>query len=138
MSSQVHTLRGMHFQLAPLAQSKIIRVLSGAIFDVAVDLRLGSKTFGKWFGVELTAHQNNQLYLPSQFAHGFLTLEPNVVVGYKVSNFYSRAHERSLNWADEEIGIAWPLYKGELPLLSDKDAVAPRLVELRSELKTHQ
>ena len=134
-SAENYTLRGLHFQLPPLAQAKIVRVLSGRIFDVAVDLKPSSVTYGQWLGVELTAEKQNQLYIPAGFAHGFLTLTPNAVIAYKVSAPYSRAHDRSLNWADPTVAILWPLPKGTRPKLSDKDEKAPLLPRLASELK---
>ena len=135
LSTEKFTLRGLHFQLAPFAQAKIVHVLQGRIFDVAVDIRPGSATFGKWFAVELTAERQNQLYLPGGFAHGFLTLEPDTVIAYKVSNSYSKAHDRSLNWADPALAIAWPVPQGTKPMLSEKDEAAPMLAALQSELK---
>ncbi|MBG1230985.1 dTDP-4-dehydrorhamnose 3,5-epimerase [Aestuariivirga litoralis] len=134
-SAPAFTLRGLHFQLPPFAQAKIVRVLKGRIFDVAVDLRRASKTFGQWVGVELSAEKFNQLYVPRGFAHGFLTLEPDVLVAYKVSHYYSGAHDRSLSWADASLGIAWPLPEGVSPVLSAKDAAAPKLEALQDELK---
>jgi len=133
-SALPYTLRGMHFQLQPMAQAKIVRVLNGSIFDAVVDLRPESSHFGKWLSVVLRADQMNQLYVPEGFAHGFLTLEPDVQVAYKVSNFYSTAHDRSLNWADAEVGIDWPLPSGVKPILSDKDRSAPDLKKLKSDL----
>lgn len=126
-SRNKYTLRGMHLQLAPFAQAKLVRVLSGSVFDVFVDLRGKSKTYGKWIGITLSATKFNQLYIPVGFAHGFLTLEPHVEVQYKVNNHYAKDEERSLRWDDPKIAIDWPLPKNSLPLLSDKDAVAPLL-----------
>jgi len=134
LSISIYTLRGLHFQIAPFAQAKIVRVLRGSIYDVAVDLRAGSSTFGKWLGVTLDATKMNQLYIPKGFAHGFLTLENNVEVAYKVSERYSKGHDRCLNWADAEVGIAWPMPKGTMPQLSEKDRAAPKLRELMVEL----
>jgi dTDP-4-dehydrorhamnose 3,5-epimerase len=135
LSVETHTLRGMHFQLPPFAQAKIVRVVAGRIFDVAVDLRAQSPTYGKWIGVELSSDTGNQLYVPLGFAHGFLTQEPNTVVAYKVSNNYSKTHDRCLNWADADVAIAWPLPKPATPMLSDKDRNAPMLRSLAVELK---
>ena len=137
-STENYTLRGLHFQLPPFAQAKIVRVLAGRIFDVAVDIRPSSATFGQWIGVELAAEKQNQLYIPAGFAHGFLTLTPEVVIAYKVSAAYSRAHDRSLNWADPALSIRWPLPKGGIPKLSEKDENAPMLSSLASELKDSQ
>ena len=135
LSTEKFTLRGLHFQLPPFAQAKIVRVLSGRIYDVAVDIRPGSSTFGKWLGVELTAERQNQIYIPSGFAHGFLTLEPNAIIAYKVSNIYSKVHDRSLNWADPAVGITWPMPPASKPILSEKDEAAPVLASLQSELR---
>lgn len=126
-SEKKYTLRGLHLQLAPFAQAKLVRVLSGSIFDVAVDLRGKSKTYGQWVGVTLSATKFNQLYIPAGFAHGFLTLEPHVAVQYKVNNYYAKGEERSLRWDDAELAINWPLPENMSPLLSDKDAIAPLL-----------
>ena len=137
-STENYTLRGLHFQLPPFAQAKIVRVLSGRIFDVAVDIRPLSETFGKWLSLELTAEKQNQLYIPAGFAHGFLTLTPDVVIAYKVSATYSRSHDRSLNWADPALAIRWPLLNGMSPKLSEKDENASMLSSLASELKDSQ
>lgn len=126
-SEKEYTLRGLHLQLAPYAQAKLVRVLSGSIFDVAVDLRGHSKTYGQWIGVTLSASKFNQLYVPEGFAHGFLTLEPHVSVQYKVNSHYSKNDERALRWDDADLAINWPLPEKTVPLLSDKDAVAPLL-----------
>ena len=133
-SKEAFTLRGLHFQLPPFAQAKIIRALRGKIFDVAVDLRPASPTFGKWLSAILSADDMNQFYVPTGFAHGFLTLEPDVEVAYKVSNYYSKDHDRSLNWADSCLAIHWPLPAGAKPILSEKDAKAPGLSALKHEL----
>lgn len=119
-------LRGLHYQLPPHAQGKLVRVVSGAAFDVAVDIRKGSPTFGKWAGVELSASNRKQFWIPGGFAHGFLALEDNTEFLYKTTDFWSAPSERSLRWDDPEIGIAWPL--DGAPLLSGKDAGAPGIV----------
>jgi dTDP-4-dehydrorhamnose 3,5-epimerase len=126
-SAEKGVLRGLHFQIAPQAQDKLIRVLRGSIFDVAVDIRRGSATYGKWVSCELSAAKFNQLLIPKGFAHGFLTLEPDVEVLYKVSAPYAPDCDRGIAWNDPDIGIAWPLAPGEQPVLSGKDAAAPRL-----------
>lgn len=126
-SAEKGVLRGLHFQIAPVAQDKLIRVLKGSIFDVAVDIRKGSATYGKWVSCELSAAKFNQLLIPKGFAHGFLTLEPDVEVLYKVSAPYAPECDRGIAWNDPEIGIAWPLQAGQQPVLSGKDAAAPRL-----------
>lgn len=119
------TLRGLHYQLAPKSQTKLIRATRGSIFDVAVDLRQSSPTFGKWFGIELTAENKKQLLVPKGFAHGFMTLTEDVEVQYKVDELYSPEHDRSLLWSDGTIGIEWPL--DVEPVISDKDKNAPEL-----------
>jgi dTDP-4-dehydrorhamnose 3,5-epimerase len=133
-SEQAYTLRGLHFQLAPVSQAKLVRVISGSIFDVAVDVRRNSPTFGKWVGTTLIADRMNQLYVPEGFAHGFLTLETKVEVFYKVSNFYSKQHDRSVLWNDPALEIAWPLPAGATPHLSAKDEAAPDLTQILDQL----
>ncbi len=128
-SADAGTVRGLHYQLAPVAQHKLIRVLRGAIFDVAVDIRQGSPTYGRWVGVELSADAWNQLLVPVGFAHGFMTLVPDCEVLYKVSAPWSRDHERAIAWNDPELAIAWPTLD-VAATLSDKDQVAPRLAEV--------
>lgn len=128
-SKQIYTLRGLHFQVAPCEQAKLVRVLKGSIFDVAVDIRKTSPTYGKWIAVTLTADRFNQLYVPAGFAHGFLTLEANVEVFYKVSALYAKSHEQTIRWNDPGINIAWPLPKGSKPLLSARDADAPAFLK---------
>lgn len=128
LSGQVGTVRGLHFQTAPFAQDKLVRVLRGAIFDVAVDLREGSQTYGQWVGLELSQENWTQLYVPAGFAHGFMTLLPDTEVLYKVSAPYSKAHEGAILWNDPDLNIAWPEV-GPVTL-SEKDKVAPRLRDL--------
>jgi len=120
------TIRGLHFQTHPFAQAKLIRVLRGKVLDVAVDLRRSSATFARHLTVELSAGDGNQLFVPVGFAHGFCTLEPDTEVFYKVTNVYSLAHERGINWADPTLGIHWPVAKDQA-ILSDKDRVLPLL-----------
>lgn len=120
------TLRGLHYQLPPMAQDKLVRVSHGRILDVAVDIRKASPTYGKWLGVELSAARGNQLLVPKGFAHGFVTLEPGTVVSYKVSAPYSREHDRAISFADPDIGIEWGFPAGQLTL-SQKDLAAPLL-----------
>ncbi|MFM7550467.1 MAG: dTDP-4-dehydrorhamnose 3,5-epimerase [Cyanobacteriota bacterium] len=124
-------LRGLHYQLEPEPQGKLVRCPVGAIFDVAVDLRRSSPTFGQWVGAELSAENQQQLWVPVGFAHGFLTLSEAAEVLYKASGFWSRSCERSLLWNDPELAIAWPLAQlgGSEPLLAQKDAEAPLLAE---------
>lgn len=127
LSARRGVLRGLHYQLPPCAQDKLVRVVRGAIFDVAVDIRKGSPTFKKWIGVELSAQKWNQLLVPKGFAHGFVTLTENTEVVYKVTEYYSPEQDRSIRYDDPDIAIDWPVPVGELQL-SDKDVTAPRLV----------
>lgn len=122
-------LRGLHFQKPPFAQCKLIRVIQGSIFDVAVDLRKNSPTFGKWLGFELTSDNYNMLLVPQGFAHGFCTLVPGTEVQYKVDNFYSPEHDSGIRWNDPDLNIPWPIKE---PVLSAKDAVLPFFKELDS------
>jgi dTDP-4-dehydrorhamnose 3,5-epimerase len=132
-SADVGVLRGLHFQVAPFAQDKLVRVLRGSIFDVAVDLRRGSPTYGKWTSCVLSAREGNQLLVPVGFAHGFVTLEPDVEVLYKVSAPYAPERERGIRWNDPALGIAWPL-EGREPILSGKDASAPFLADIAAQI----
>ena len=132
-SAERGVLRGLHFQLAPFAQDKLIRVLRGSIFDVAVDLRKGSTSYGKWTSCVVSADKWNQLLVPKGFAHGFMTLEPGVEVLYKVSAPYAPEHDRAIRWNDPAIGIQWPL-DGREPVLSAKDGAAPFLADIASEI----
>jgi dTDP-4-dehydrorhamnose 3,5-epimerase len=132
-SAEKGVLRGLHFQLAPFAQDKLIRVLRGSIFDVAVDLRRNSPSYGKWTSSVLSAEAWNQLLVPKGFAHGFLTLEPGAEVFYKVSAPYAPEHDRAIRWNDPAIGIDWPL-GGLAPVLSAKDAAAPLLADVVSDI----
>lgn len=129
MSGRRGTVRGLHFQRPPSAQAKLVRVLRGAIFDVAVDIRAGSASFGRWVGVELSATRGNQLYVPAGFAHGFMTLADDTEVAYKVSTPYAPDQEGAIHWHDPAIGIDWPAL--DVPAsLSGKDQVAPLLADL--------
>ncbi len=121
-------VRGLHYQLPPHGQAKLVRVIKGRIFDVAVDIRKGSKTFGRWVGLEVSADKWNQILVPEGFAHGFVTLEPDTEVLYKVTALHAPAHERSIRFDDLAIGIEWPL-DGVTVTLSAKDAAAPALAE---------
>lgn len=116
--SQQGVLRGLHFQNPPHAQGKLVRVIKGSVFDVAVDIRKNSPTYGKWFGLELTEENKTMMYIPTGFAHGFLTLRDNTIFSYKVTSLYNKASEDCLLWNDPQIGITWNYEK---PLLSEKD-----------------
>jgi dTDP-4-dehydrorhamnose 3,5-epimerase len=123
-SEKVGTLRGLHFQTPPQAQDKLVRVMRGAIFDIAVDIRGGSPQFGRWIGLEISAEKWNQIFIPKGFAHGFVTLQPDTEVIYKVTNYYSPRHDRAIRYDDPAFAIEWP----HLPMpfeLSEKDQAAP-------------
>ena len=124
-------LRGLHYQRPPFAQAKLVRVVKGAIFDVAVDIRHGSPTFGDWCSLIVSAEKWNQILVPVGFAHGLFTLEPDTEVLYKVSAFFSPEHDRVINFADPDIGVDWPL-SGLEPFLSSKDRAAPFLRDVDS------
>lgn len=127
-------LRGLHWQRPPHAQAKLVRCVSGAIFDVAVDLRRGSPSFGQWVGAELSAANHQQLWVPVGFAHGFLTLSEHADVLYKTTDYWNRSCERALHWDDPRLAITWPpLSEQATPLLSEKDAAAPQLEHLGAE-----
>ena len=130
LSAAIGTVRGLHFQAPPHAQAKLVRCGRGAIFDVAVDIRKGSPTYGQWTGYELSAENGAQLFIPAGFAHGFATLLPDSEIVYKCSYYYAPETEGALRWDDPAIGIIWPL-QGD-PILSSKDAVAPCLADLNS------
>jgi len=132
-SMEKGVLRGLHFQVAPFAQDKLIRVLRGSIFDVAVDIRRSSATFGRWVSCILSAAAFNQLLVPKGFAHGFVTLEAETEVLYKVSAPYSAACDRGVFYADPAIGIKWPL-PASGPILSDKDRAAPKLADIIADI----
>ncbi|WP_275786192.1 dTDP-4-dehydrorhamnose 3,5-epimerase [Pararhizobium gei] len=129
LSADAGTVRGLHFQLEPRAQGKLIRCIAGAIFDVAVDIRVGSPTYGKYVSAELTAQNGHQLWIPAGFAHGFCTLQPATEVSYKVTDYYSPEHDRGLRWDDPAIGIDWPDVT-RTAVVSGKDKVQPLLTEL--------
>ncbi|MFL6859022.1 MAG: dTDP-4-dehydrorhamnose 3,5-epimerase [Allosphingosinicella sp.] len=135
-SEAAGVLRGLHYQVAPFAQAKLVRVVRGAIFDVAVDLRPASPSFGRWAGLEISAAAWNQIFLPAGCAHGFVTLEPGTEVLYKVSAPYSPGHERTIRYDDPDIAIAWPGAAAGFTL-SDKDRVAPSFAEARRDLADH-
>jgi dTDP-4-dehydrorhamnose 3,5-epimerase len=129
-SAPAFTLRGLHFQTPLRGQDKLIRCVRGRIFDVAVDVRKGSPTYGEWVGAELSADNGHQLFIPIGFAHGFLTLEPDCEVAYKCSDTYAPDHDGGIAW--DSVDIAWPLPAGAIPKLSDKDARQPTLTDFDS------
>lgn len=129
-SSSKGTLRGLHFQ-HPHGQGKLVQVYSGAVFDVAIDIRAGSHTFGQWFGIELNEQKRNQMYVPPGFAHGFYVLSDTALFSYKCTDFYSPATEACIAWNDLDIGVEWPL-DGK-PLLSEKDAKGLSLSDIPAD-----
>ncbi|WP_027415577.1 dTDP-4-dehydrorhamnose 3,5-epimerase [Aneurinibacillus terranovensis] len=124
LSVETGVLRGLHYQLNPKAQTKVVRVLTGAIYDVVVDIRKSSPTFGQWQGFILSEDNKRQLVVPKGFAHGFCTIVPNTQVMYKVDEYYSPEHDRGILWNDPALGIDWPTSN---PILSEKDKVHPLL-----------
>ena len=134
-SEKKGTLRGLHFQKGEYSQAKLVRVLRGRVYDVAVDLRKGSPTFLKWFGVELTEENKKELFVPRGFAHGFLTLTDNVEFAYKADNYYNKESEGAIRFDDEKIGVDWKLASlgvGEV-IVSDKDKSASKFEELTED-----
>ena len=134
LSAEKGTVRGLHFQTPPFAQDKLVRVARGSVFDVAVDLRQGSRSYGRHVGVVLSAEEWNQILVPTGFAHGFMTLEPDTEIIYKVSDYYAPEHDRGLLWNDPALGIRWPIPEGEA-VLSDKDRGHPRLADLAAPFR---
>lgn len=126
LSRQAGTVRGLHFQTPPYAQAKLVRVLQGSVFDVAVDLRAGSPNYGEWCGTTLSAERAEQLYIPQGFAHGFATLEPDTVIAYRVDAPYAPSCDAGIFWNDPDIGINWP-FDTSKAVLSAKDVALPRL-----------
>jgi dTDP-4-dehydrorhamnose 3,5-epimerase len=124
LSTEAGTIRGLHYQLNPKAQTKIVRALTGAIYDVVVDIRKSSPTFGQWIGVILSEDNKRQIVVPKGFAHGFCTLVTNTQILYKVDDYYSPEHDRGIIWNDPDLDIPWPTSN---PILSDKDMKHPRL-----------
>jgi dTDP-4-dehydrorhamnose 3,5-epimerase len=133
------TIRGLHFQIHPAAQGKLVRCLAGKVFDVAVDLRADSSTYGQWISVLLSPEENNQLWVPVGFAHGFCTLEPNTIISYRVTNYYSAENDKGVAWDDPQIAVEWPDV-ANAGTLSAKDLRQPRLADLPHyfSMKDHQ
>ncbi len=132
LSRERGTIRGLHFQSPPHGQAKLVRCLRGAVFDVAVDIRQGSPTFGHWVGAELSEQNGKQLFIPIGFAHGFMTLMPETEVFYKVSDFYAPIFDSGLRWNDPDIGVEWPEVLREGHFLSEKDERLPFLRQFQS------
>lgn len=126
------TLRGLHYQAPPCAQGKLVQVVRGKVWDVAVDIRFESPTFGEYVGIELSAENKKQFWIPAGFAHGFVALEDDTVFMYKCTNVYSQEHDRGVAWNDAALGIEWPLLESEL-LISDKDRKHPLLKDIDRE-----
>jgi dTDP-4-dehydrorhamnose 3,5-epimerase len=131
LSVEAGTVRGLHFQIEPRAQGKLVRCIAGSILDVAVDIRIGSPTFGQYVQAELTAENGCQVWIPAGFAHGFCTLKPNSIISYKVTDYYSRDHDRGILWNDPELNIRWPV-TAEGAVLSQRDRMQPCLAELET------
>ena len=125
--SQKGVLRGLHYQLNPHAQGKLVRVVQGRAWDVAVDIRQDSPTFGQWVGVELTGENHRQFWIPAGFAHGFIALEDNTQFLYKTTDYYAKECERAIIWNDPTLAIDWPLNQVDKVLVSDKDQVAQHI-----------
>lgn len=128
LSHKVGTVRGLHFQVPPHAQAKLVRCGRGRLFDVAVDIRCGSPTFGRWFGIELSAENGRQLLIPVGFMHGFVTREPDTEIVYKCSDYYAADHDRAVRFNDPQIAIDWGI-DPDTAILSPKDAAAPVLAD---------
>ena len=130
VSERTGTLRGLHFQSPPHAQAKLVRCGRGRLYDVAVDIRRGSPAYGRWFGLELSAQNGRQLYIPAGFLHGFVTLEPDTEIVYKCSDYYAPECDGAVRWDSASLGIDWPLEGA--PQISDKDAAAPDMTDFES------
>ncbi|SMO38685.1 dTDP-4-dehydrorhamnose 3,5-epimerase [Solitalea koreensis] len=127
--SQKGTLRGLHFQAPPFAQGKLVRVISGSVLDIAVDIRTNSATYGQYFSIELSAQNQLQFWIPPGFAHGFITLEDNTIFTYKCTNYYDKNSEGGIVWNDPDLNIEWNIAE---PLISEKDAILSLLQDLKS------
>lgn len=132
-SGPAYVLRGLHYQKKPKAQAKLVRVVSGSIYDVVVDLRSNSSSYGKWKGFELNSEEGSALFVPEGFAHGYMTLVENTIVTYKVSDYYAPETEAGVIWNDPDIGVKWPETK-DGPIVSEKDLLLPRLRDLSGKL----
>ncbi|MCB0480600.1 MAG: dTDP-4-dehydrorhamnose 3,5-epimerase [Flavobacteriales bacterium] len=130
LSTDKNVLRGLHFQNEPFAQAKLVRVVTGAVYDVAVDIRKSSPTYGHWFGIELNEENKTLLYIPKGFAHGFVTLQPNTLFNYKCSNVYNKALEEGILWNDKDLNIDWGV---DQPILSEKDEVHQTFAAFKSQ-----
>lgn len=130
-SKTLGTVRGLHYQTPPFAQGKLVSCLVGAVFDVVVDIRVGSPSFGQWVGATLTAENGEQLWVPAGFAHGFCTLTDDVKILYKVTNYYSQPNDSGITFSDSALGIKWPIDL-ETAILSDKDQTLPKLGDIQS------
>lgn len=135
LSVRAGTIRGIHFQTRPAAQGKLVRCVSGKVFDVAVDLRHDSPSYGRWIGVELCAERNNQLWIPVGFGHGFCSLEPKSVIGYRVTDYYSKENDMGIAWDDPDVAVQWPEI-ADPETLSEKDRGQPALRELPQYFST--
>ncbi|MBP1949037.1 dTDP-4-dehydrorhamnose 3,5-epimerase [Virgibacillus litoralis] len=137
LSIEKDVIRGLHYQLNPMAQTKLVRVITGAIYDVAVDIRQGSPTFGQWVGIMLSEENHRMLVVPKGFAHGFCTLKENTHVQYKVDDYYSAENDKGILWNDPALGIDWPASN---PILSEKDAKQPLLkdAEINSQYQAKE
>jgi dTDP-4-dehydrorhamnose 3,5-epimerase len=134
LSRKRGTVRALHFQVPPKVQAKLVRVLRGSVYDVAVDLRLGSPSYGKWMAVNLTAQGGEQIFVPRGFAHGYCTIEDDTEVAYKVDDYYAPECEQGLIWDDATLGIGWPVSSADA-VLSDKDRKLPRFADFVSPFR---
>jgi dTDP-4-dehydrorhamnose 3,5-epimerase len=137
LSVRPGTIRGVHFQTAPFVQGKLVRCLAGKVFDVAVDLRTGSPSYGRWVAVTLSPDECNQLWIPAGFGHAFCSLESNSIVHYRVTNYYSAEHDRGFVWDDPDVAIEWPTV-ADPDTLSAKDRAQPKLTDLPSLFPTEE